>query len=140
MGLGRILFLRDNMSHPEEEQPHREVTMRIMCLHGFGSDSEALYENQLRDLDERLFQRHGIELVYVNSPLACDPSDIVLQQLEPNNLLLDMWVPAAPSPLCVLLQLHFKCCFLYLRVEFTLCHYFGSLIDILRFVYLRVEF
>lgn len=50
------------------------ATLRIICLHGANSNANQL-QQALAHLDERLYEKHGIELVYVNSPLRCPPSE-----------------------------------------------------------------
>eukprot|EP00586_Coscinodiscus_wailesii_P021916 CAMPEP_0172496900 /NCGR_PEP_ID=MMETSP1066-20121228/94676_1 /TAXON_ID=671091 /ORGANISM="Coscinodiscus wailesii, Strain CCMP2513" /LENGTH=390 /DNA_ID=CAMNT_0013269443 /DNA_START=24 /DNA_END=1196 /DNA_ORIENTATION=+ len=47
--------------------------MRILCLHG-GHSSAAFLRADLFQLEQRLYQNHNIELVYVNSPICDDGS------------------------------------------------------------------
>ena len=42
--------------------------LRILCLHDEGSNADQL-SDQLEELGERLYQKHAIDLVYINSPL-----------------------------------------------------------------------
>jgi hypothetical protein len=44
------------------------VAFRILCLHNGNSSAKEL-NGRLQSLDERLHQKHNVELVYVNSPL-----------------------------------------------------------------------
>lgn len=44
------------------------VAFRILCLHNGNSSAKEL-NARLQSLDERLHQKHNVELVYVNSPL-----------------------------------------------------------------------
>ena len=47
--------------------------MRILALHPSGSSADDL-QRSLRDLDDGLRSKHGIELVYVDAPLLSSPS------------------------------------------------------------------
>lgn len=48
--------------------------LRVLCLHDSSSNAAEL-ETQLFSLGERLFQKHGIDLVYINSPLTTNGED-----------------------------------------------------------------
>ena len=48
--------------------------MRVLALHPSGSSADDL-QRSLRDLDEGLRSKHGIELVYVDAPLLSSPSN-----------------------------------------------------------------
>lgn len=48
--------------------------MRVLCLHGY-SHSAYAFRTELLKLEERLYNHHGIELVYIDSPLCCDNDD-----------------------------------------------------------------
>lgn len=47
---------------------HASANLRILCLHDDESNASEL-SNSLEVLGERLFEKYGIDLVYVNSPL-----------------------------------------------------------------------
>ena len=47
--------------------------MRVLALHPSGSSADDL-QRSLRDLDDGLRSKHGIELVYVDAPLLSSPS------------------------------------------------------------------
>jgi hypothetical protein len=57
--------------------------LRILCLHDTNSNASQL-SDQLEELGERLYEKHAIDLVYVNSPLLkADPDfRINLDDLE----------------------------------------------------------
>jgi hypothetical protein len=56
--------------NPEEEPPaSRGPALRILCLHDANSNATELHEH-IKELDKRLWEKHGMELVYVNSPLV----------------------------------------------------------------------
>jgi hypothetical protein len=57
--------------------------LRILCLHATNSNASQL-SDQLEELGERLYEKHAIDLVYVNSPLLkADPDfRINLDDLE----------------------------------------------------------
>jgi len=50
-------------------EPSRVSSLRILCLHDANSNAVEL-QDRIKHLDERLWEKHGIELVYVNSPLV----------------------------------------------------------------------
>ena len=59
---------RDEPGH--RRQPYRDPTgLRILCLHDAHSSASSL-KNALSKLGDRLYQKHGIDLVYINSPLC----------------------------------------------------------------------
>lgn len=47
---------------------NKAPSLRILCLHDAHSSAEELYE-KMKVMDKRLFEKHNVELVYVNSPL-----------------------------------------------------------------------
>jgi hypothetical protein len=49
------------------------VPLKILCLHDHGSNAQSL-KQQLTVLGERLYERHSIDMVYVNAPLTCNIS------------------------------------------------------------------
>jgi hypothetical protein len=53
---------------------HASAKLRILCLHDDDSNAMEL-SNSLEVLGERLFERYGIDLVYVNSPLVSRHTD-----------------------------------------------------------------
>mmetsp|Transcript_1679 Transcript_1679/g.2549 ORF Transcript_1679/g.2549 Transcript_1679/m.2549 type:complete len:316 (+) Transcript_1679:52-999(+) len=53
---------------PQQQEWHDYATIRILCLHDENSNSEKTHR-VLQSLDKRLFENHGVELVYINSPL-----------------------------------------------------------------------
>jgi|UPI0005819CC9 hypothetical protein len=55
----------------QTESPQSGASMRILCLHDAGSTATKL-KDQLAKLGQRLYERHGIDLVYVNSPLTVE--------------------------------------------------------------------
>jgi hypothetical protein len=57
---------------PPTQSTAGRATLRIICLHGANSNA-SLLQKAFSHLDERLYDKHGIELVYVNSPLRCSP-------------------------------------------------------------------
>lgn len=53
----------------DQEHIHNEKTiLRILCLHDCDSNALELHQS-LKVLDECLYDKHGMELVYINSPL-----------------------------------------------------------------------
>lgn len=61
------------IGEPSSSSPPRSV-LRVMCLHDAHSHALELKES-LTAIGERLYERHGIDLVYVNAPLAVlDPT------------------------------------------------------------------
>jgi len=72
--------------------------LRILCLHD--DDSHAMeLSNSLEVLGERLFEKHGIDLVYVNSPLISRTQQVLGPQELPSRV---WWeeqkAPAGKSP------------------------------------------
>ncbi|KAI2494717.1 serine hydrolase [Fragilaria crotonensis] len=64
----------------EEPPPHSDdqrsyVSIRVLCLHDANSNAKLLHE-RLRPLDERLYEKHGIEFVYINAPLVVVEEDM----------------------------------------------------------------
>jgi hypothetical protein len=68
------------MEYSQQDQPEKQNTdeespascgpaLRILCLHDANSNAKELHEH-IKELDKRLWEKHGIELVYVNSPLV----------------------------------------------------------------------
>ena len=51
------------------EFPSTIYIMRILCLHDHGSSAAAFYKT-LEKLENRLYNSHGIELVFVDSPFC----------------------------------------------------------------------
>mmetsp|Transcript_8943 Transcript_8943/g.13759 ORF Transcript_8943/g.13759 Transcript_8943/m.13759 type:complete len:330 (+) Transcript_8943:73-1062(+) len=47
------------------------ASLRILCLHGDKSNAKKTHRT-LQSLDRRLFENHGVELVYINSPLKIE--------------------------------------------------------------------
>ena len=69
---------RDEPEHPQASSHHtsppppgsRSTTgLRILCLHDAHSSASALKAG-LTKLGDRLYEKHGIDLVYINSPLC----------------------------------------------------------------------
>jgi hypothetical protein len=52
-----------------EGDPRLLPGLRILCLHDANSNSTKL-SNKLEELGERLYEKHAIDLVYINSPLT----------------------------------------------------------------------
>ena len=58
----------------EEPQYYSSPTgLRILCLHDANSSASSL-KTALTKLGDRLYQKHGIDLVYINSPLCANTS------------------------------------------------------------------
>lgn len=67
--------------------------LRILCLHD--DDSHAMeLSNSLEVLGERLFEKHGIDLIYVNSPLVSRSRQVLGPQELPNRV---WWEEQAPG-------------------------------------------
>lgn len=62
-------FQKGQRKQSSDEQYRPAAALRILCLHDANSNAMELQE-RLKDLDERLWVRHGMELVFVNSPLV----------------------------------------------------------------------
>lgn len=62
-------FQQDQREQALDEEYRPAAVLRILCLHDASSNAMELQES-LKDLDEHLWVRHGIELVFVNSPLV----------------------------------------------------------------------
>mmetsp|Transcript_7445 Transcript_7445/g.11760 ORF Transcript_7445/g.11760 Transcript_7445/m.11760 type:complete len:405 (+) Transcript_7445:35-1249(+) len=61
--------------HPSSSSPSSSSSMlRILCLHDANSNASELSEH-LDAFAHRLFQNHGIDLVFVNSPLLARSTD-----------------------------------------------------------------
>jgi hypothetical protein len=52
-----------------EVDPRLALGLRVLCLHDANSNATKL-SNQLEELGERLYEKHAIDLVYINSPLT----------------------------------------------------------------------
>jgi len=54
----------------QQQQPYRDPTgLRVLCLHDAHSSASDL-KALLKNLGDRLYVKHGIDLVYINSPLC----------------------------------------------------------------------
>ena len=67
--------------------------LRILCLHDDESHAMEL-SNSLEVLGERLFEKHGIDLVYVNSPLISRQQEVLGPGELPNRV---WWEEQAPT-------------------------------------------
>jgi hypothetical protein len=59
----------DDDQQQEPERPANYASIRILCLHDANSNAKETHEI-LQPLDERLYEKHGIEFVYINAPLV----------------------------------------------------------------------
>jgi hypothetical protein len=58
---------QESLPHGDDQRSY--VSIRVLCLHDANSNAKQLHE-RLRPLDERLYEKHGIEFVYINAPLV----------------------------------------------------------------------
>jgi hypothetical protein len=63
-----IIIIMSDFHHSPRDNGILPPALRILCLHDAASNSNQLSE-ELEVLGERLYENHGIDLVYVNSPL-----------------------------------------------------------------------
>lgn len=72
--------------------------LRILCLHDDESHAMEL-SNSLEVLGERLFEKHGIDLVYVNSPLISRTSQVLGPGELPSRVWWEEQAPTDKAPL-----------------------------------------
>lgn len=69
---------QDEGEEPPSDAPQDQrsyISIRVLCLHDANSNAKQLHE-LLRPLDERLYEKHGIEFVYINAPLVVVEEDM----------------------------------------------------------------
>jgi len=71
--------------------------LRILCLHDDESHAMELSDS-LEVLGERLFEKHGIDLVYVNSPLTSRKNQVLGPQELPNRVWWEEQAPFGKTP------------------------------------------
>lgn len=56
------------MSDDQDHVHNEKTVLRVLCLHDCDSNALELHQS-IKLLDERLYEKHSVELVYINSPL-----------------------------------------------------------------------
>lgn len=60
-------------SNHTQQQSRAPTGLRILCLHDSNSSASCL-KDDMSKLGDRLYEKHGIDLVYINSPLCASVS------------------------------------------------------------------
>jgi Serine hydrolase (FSH1) len=66
---------QDEGDRPQSDEHQVQASIRVLCLHDANSNAKELHQ-WLQPLDERLYNNHRIEFVYVNAPLVMIEDDM----------------------------------------------------------------